>query len=150
MNQVKYLIYASLLFIGLFITFLFYSLLPKGSQQESITTNEERNSVVMPLTPGKAIFQQNCQSCHALDKKLSGPALRGVLERGPWVTRGNIYKWIHNPAAFIPTTPYTKALQAEYGQIMPSFPQLSEKDIDAILEQISKDESSQSMPVALY
>lgn len=86
---------------------------------------------------GQQLFQQNCQSCHALNKKLSGPALAGFTERGPWTDMANVYKWVHNPAAFIPTTPYTKALQAEYGQIMPSFPQLSEKDIDAIVEFVS-------------
>jgi cytochrome c551/c552 len=85
---------------------------------------------------GKQLFQQNCQSCHALDKKMTGPALRGVTERGPWGDRKNLYAWIHNPAAFIPTTPYTKALQAEYGSIMSPFPQLSEKDIDAIINYI--------------
>lgn len=85
---------------------------------------------------GQQIFSQNCQSCHALDKKLSGPALRGVTGRGPWTDRANLHKWVHNPAAFIPTTPYTKALQAEFGQIMPSFPQLSDKDIDAIFDYI--------------
>jgi cytochrome c551/c552 len=85
---------------------------------------------------GKQLFQQNCQSCHALDKKMTGPALRGVTERGPWGDRKNLYAWIHNPPAFIPTTPYTKALQAEYGSIMSPFPQLSEKDIDAIINYI--------------
>ncbi len=85
---------------------------------------------------GKQLFQQNCQSCHAIDKKLTGPALRGVMERGPWADKKNLYDWIHNPAAFIPTTPYTKALQAEYGSIMPSFTQLTEKDIDAIITYI--------------
>lgn len=86
---------------------------------------------------GKTLFQQNCQSCHAINKKLTGPALAGVTERGPWTDRANLHKWVHNPAAFIPTTPYTKALQAEYGQIMPGFPQLSEKDIDAIIDYVS-------------
>ena len=51
---------------------------------------------------GKQLFQQNCQSCHALDKKLTGPALRDVSQRGPWGDRANLVKWIKNPAAFIP------------------------------------------------
>lgn len=87
---------------------------------------------------GKQLFQQNCQSCHAIDKKLTGPALRGVTERGPWTDKKNLYAWIHNPAAFIPTTQYTKDLQATYGSIMSAFPQLSEKDIDAIVGYIEK------------
>ena len=33
---------------------------------------------------GKQLFQQNCQTCHSLDKTLTGPALRGFTSRGPW------------------------------------------------------------------
>jgi cytochrome c551/c552 len=87
---------------------------------------------------GKQLFQANCQTCHAINKQLTGPALAGVETRGPWTERANLHKWVHNPAAFIPTTPYTKALQAQFGgQIMPSFPQLSEKDIDAIIDYVN-------------
>ena len=86
---------------------------------------------------GKQIFQQNCQTCHNLDKDGTGPHLRGVEERGPWAeSRANLHKWVHNPGAFIPTTPYTQALHNTFGQIMPSFPQLSEKEIDAIFDWI--------------
>ncbi len=72
--------------------------------------------------------------CHAIQKKLSGPALQAFWLRGPWTDPQNILRWIHNPAAFIPKTAYTKQLQAEYGQIMPSFPQLSEMDVFSIIE----------------
>jgi hypothetical protein len=60
-----------------------------------------------------------------------------VEERGPWAeSRQNLHKWVHNPGAFIPTTPYTQDLQKTYGQIMPSFPQLAEADIDKIFDYI--------------
>lgn len=86
---------------------------------------------------GKQLFQQNCQTCHAINKNLTGPALAGLTERGPWTDRANLYKWIHNPAAFIPTTAYTKELQQQYGgQIMPAFPQLTEQQIDAIVDYV--------------
>jgi mono/diheme cytochrome c family protein len=86
---------------------------------------------------GKTIFSSNCAQCHALDKSLTGPALRGVETRGPWTDRKELVKWVHNPAGYIPTTPYTQQLAAQYnGQIMPSFPQLSEKDITAIFDYI--------------
>ena len=88
---------------------------------------------------GKQIFQQNCASCHALDKVLSGPALRGVTSRGPWAEdKQNIHKWVHAPAAFMATDPYTQGLQKQFGSIMPNFPesQLSDKDIDAIINYI--------------
>lgn len=88
---------------------------------------------------GKAIFSANCATCHALDKTLTGPALRGVNERGPWTNRAELVKWVHNPGGYIPTTEYTKNLAAQFnGQIMPSFPQLSEKEISAIFDWIAK------------
>lgn len=36
---------------------------------------------------GKAIFTDKCARCHTLDKKIKGPALRGVTKRHPekWV-----------------------------------------------------------------
>jgi mono/diheme cytochrome c family protein len=86
---------------------------------------------------GKQLFQANCQSCHALDKALTGPALRGFKTRGPWADQKELYKWVHNPAAYMASNPYTKGLQQQYGAIMSSFPQLSEKQIDAIAEYIS-------------
>ena len=139
MNQVKYLISASLILLCLLLGLLFYSLLPSENRvEQSQTESAEKTVTAAPPSPGQVIFQQNCQSCHALDKKLSGPSLRGVTERGPWTERKNIYRWIQNPGAFIPTTSYTVALQKEYGIIMPGFPQLSEKDIDEMINYISQ------------
>jgi mono/diheme cytochrome c family protein len=85
---------------------------------------------------GKQLFAANCQSCHALNKNLTGPALAGLTERGPWGDRKNLYAWIHNPAAFMANDPYTQGLKAQYGSLMPAFPQLSEKDIDAIVDYV--------------
>src|SRR5687767_8897400 len=87
---------------------------------------------------GKAIFNAQCATCHALDKNLTGPALRGVEGRGPWGDRKELVKWVHNPGGYIPTNPYTQQLAATYnGQVMPSFPQLSEADINAIFDYIN-------------
>ena len=86
---------------------------------------------------GKALFQQQCQSCHALDKNLTGPALRGFEARGPWTDRKNLYAWIHNPAAFMAKDPYTQGLKAQYGVIMQAFPDLTEPQIDAIADYIA-------------
>ncbi|RYZ00681.1 MAG: c-type cytochrome [Chitinophagaceae bacterium] len=86
---------------------------------------------------GKQLFQQNCQTCHALNKDLTGPALAGFKERGPWADQKEVYKWIHNPAAYMQGNPYTKALQQKYGAIMQAFPQLTEKQIDAITDYIA-------------
>jgi mono/diheme cytochrome c family protein len=87
---------------------------------------------------GKAIFNAQCATCHALDKSLTGPALRGVEGRGPWGDRKELVKWVHNPGGYIPTNPYTQDLAKQFnGQIMPSFPALSEADINAIFDYIN-------------
>jgi len=86
---------------------------------------------------GKQLFQQNCQTCHALDKELTGPPLRGFMSRGPWGEKQNIYDWVHNPAAFMQKDPYTQGLKAQYGVIMQAFPDLSDAQIDAIVEYVA-------------
>ena len=82
---------------------------------------------------GKALFSQNCASCHAVNKKLTGPALAGVEDR--WSDKKNLYAWIKNSAAFLKTgDPYANKLYNEYNKTaMNLFPNLTDKDIDAIL-----------------
>ncbi len=85
---------------------------------------------------GKQLFQQNCQSCHALDKVINGPPLRGFQDRGPWADREELYKWVKNPAKYMAGDPYTKGLQQQYGSIMQAFPALTDKQIDAIADYV--------------
>jgi hypothetical protein len=83
---------------------------------------------------GEQLFKQNCASCHAIDKDITGPGLGGVLNRGPWAEdKKNLYQWIHNPPGFMAKDPYTQGLKAKYGVMMPGFPQLKENEIDAIV-----------------
>jgi len=86
---------------------------------------------------GKQLFQSHCQTCHSLDKNLTGPALRGFLERGPWADKANLYAWIHNPAGFMAKDPYTQGLKQQFGVIMQAFPDLTTKQIDAIADYVA-------------
>ncbi len=92
------------------------------------------------LKMGEQIFQQNCASCHSYDKQLSGPAMSAVEGRGPWNSRERLFKFTRNPAAFLPRTCYTKLQQRQYGQIMPSFPQLSDNDLNTIYDYIKNED----------
>jgi hypothetical protein len=86
---------------------------------------------------GEQLFKQNCASCHAIDKVITGPALGGVLNRGPWASDKNkLYEWVHNPSGFMSKDDYTKGLKATYGVMMTPFPQLSTKEIDAIMDYV--------------
>jgi len=85
---------------------------------------------------GKALFQANCASCHAINKQLTGPALAGVEDR--WSNKANLYAWIKNNQAFLKTgDKYANDLYNQYNKTaMNLFTNLEDKDIDAILTYI--------------
>ncbi len=97
---------------------------------------------------GKQLFSQNCASCHAVNKRLTGPALAGLESRGPWGDKKNLYAWIHNPPAFMKTNEYAQSLQKEYQTMMTPFPGLSEKDIDAIVGYVNKEAAAAATKTA--
>ncbi|MDE3251655.1 MAG: c-type cytochrome [Bacteroidota bacterium] len=82
---------------------------------------------------GKTLFQTNCASCHAVHKKVTGPALAGVEDR--WPDKAKLHAWIKNNAAVLKSgDKYANDLYLEYNKTaMNLFPTLSDKDIDAIL-----------------
>lgn len=104
------------------------------SETTTITTSAKKE---VKNVAGKNLFQNNCQTCHALNKNLTGPALAGVENRGPWGERKNLVKWVKNPATMIAENGYAKDLVKQYnGQVMPSFPQLSDEQIGNIFDYI--------------
>ena len=95
---------------------------------------------------GQQLFMSNCASCHSPFKVVTGPALKGFEDRGPWSDRKELYAWIHNPAAFMAGNKYTQDLKTQMGAMMTGFPQLNEKDIDAIADYINKAEPPTTTP----
>ena len=104
-------------------------------------------SVAAFAQDGRTLFVANCASCHAVNKKLTGPALAGVESR--WPDRGKIHDWVHNSTKVIQSgDPYAVSLFNEYNKTqMTAFPQLAAKDIDAILDYV-KTEAGKSAAVA--
>lgn len=85
---------------------------------------------------GKALFQANCAQCHNPIKVITGPALKGVTQR---VTdRKLLHDWIHNNTQVLASgNPYFNNLYNQYGKApMNTFPGLSDKEIDAILNYV--------------
>jgi mono/diheme cytochrome c family protein len=84
------------------------------------------------IAKGKSLFNANCASCHKLNKKLIGPALRGVSAK---YDKEWLYSWIKNSAALIKSgDDQAVAIYEEYNKVaMNAFPQLSNEDIDNIL-----------------
>lgn len=87
---------------------------------------------------GAKLFKANCAVCHALtDQKLTGPGLAGVFDRAP---KGDwLHRWILNNEKLIKAgDPYAVKIFNENGKAaMTVFEgQLSDKDVDAILDYI--------------
>ena len=87
---------------------------------------------------GKQLFNQNCAACHALDRKMTGPALANVetrLMEEEGLDKEWFYSWIKNSAGMIAAgDPYAVRIYNEYNQAaMTAFPTLSNEDIDDIL-----------------
>ena len=84
------------------------------------------------IAKGKSLFNANCASCHKLNKKLVGPALKGVSAK---YDKEWLYSWIKNSAALIKSgDDQAVAIYEEYNKVaMNAFPQLSNEDIDNIL-----------------
>jgi len=85
---------------------------------------------------GKTLFTTNCASCHAVDKKLTGPALKGVEDR--WPDKKKLHAWIKNNQAVLKSgDKYANDLYNQFNKInMQVFPNLADADIDAILKYI--------------
>lgn len=87
---------------------------------------------------GKQLFNQNCAACHALNRKMTGPALANVetrLYEEEGLEKEWLYSWIKNSAGMIASgDAYANKIYNEYNQAaMTAFPTLSNEDIDNIL-----------------
>uniref|UniRef100_UPI0040494C3A c-type cytochrome n=1 Tax=Flavobacterium sp. TaxID=239 RepID=UPI0040494C3A len=88
---------------------------------------------------GKALFNSNCAACHNLDRPMTGPALRGVVDKyegdKEW-----LYKWIRNSSGLIKSgDERANKIFNEYKQsVMTLFPQLTDENIEDILAYTSE------------
>ena len=79
---------------------------------------------------GKALYQANCASCHALKKNLTGPALLGFGERFPMHL---LALHLKNPKQARKKSAYLRALYQQYNNMdCMRFPDLSENELKAI------------------
>ena len=84
---------------------------------------------------GKAVFQQNCVSCHALQIRVLGPALHNVSDRR---SEAWIIKFVHSSQTLIKSGDVAAVnLFTQFNQIiMPDHPNLSDQDIKNIISYI--------------
>ncbi len=126
------------------IIFLLFSI-SLYSQEEAVAENaevaaEEGTADASAGDPakGKSLFNQNCAACHALNRKMTGPALANVeskLAEEEGLDKEWLYAWIKNSPGMIKSgDAYSVKIYNEYNQAaMTAFPTLSDQDIDDIL-----------------
>ncbi len=99
------------------------------------------------IAAGKSIFNANCRTCHRLDQKNVGPALRGVTDRHSidWTKR-----FIKNSQALIASgDAEAVAIYNEYNQLaMPAHEFLSDDDLLNLLAYIEYGDKADASAVA--
>ncbi|WP_419869205.1 c-type cytochrome [Chryseobacterium sp. CT-SW4] len=87
---------------------------------------------------GEKLFKANCTACHALDKQVIGPPLKGVVakvQEEAGLGTDWLHKWIKDNKALRESgDKYANKIFEDYNKTeMQQFPNLSDQDIDDIL-----------------
>ncbi|PCE63221.1 c-type cytochrome [Sediminicola luteus] len=124
--------FSNVLGVSLVVFLLFSSMVFAQDEAAAEGAAAEVAATGGDVANGKKLFKQNCAACHALDRKMTGPALAGISEKRE---REWLYQWIKNSPAMIKAgDPDAVAIYNEYNQAaMTPFPTLSNQDIDDIL-----------------
>ena len=118
---------------GVYILALTAMLAACGSNSERTSTASATQPDAPVNEKGAQLFKINCQQCHLLAKDFAAPALAGAEKR--WENKALLYDFVRNSAAVIEKNKYAADLFEKWKQApMLPFPQLSNEDIDAILE----------------
>ncbi|UTW64573.1 c-type cytochrome [bacterium SCSIO 12741] len=85
------------------------------------------------MTPGE-LFRSYCASCHRVDIKMIGPALKGA--KGRWEDEKLMVEFIHNSSDFVakyPNHAYANKLYEEYNRSLMSERSLTDAQILSIM-----------------
>lgn len=103
------------------------------------------------LDAGKKLFDNNCASCHRIDKDLTGPALAHVVKRLVPSDEGShidLYGFTKNCSKAILETPYFCALYEQWGKTpMNVFPLLTDQDLDMLYAYIENESDRLQLPI---
>jgi mono/diheme cytochrome c family protein len=97
------------------------------------------------IKAGETLFNANCKACHAVKRKLVGPALAGVQDRAPSIDW--IIDFVHNSSAVISSgDEYAVKLYNEYNKTqMTAFTSLKDEDILNILAYVKSEAAKEDV-----
>lgn len=125
--------------LGLWLVLILFSV---TSQAQEISSDPA------VIKEGESLFNANCKSCHAVKRKLIGPALADVENRAPSIQW--LKEWIRNPAKVIASgDEYANKIYNEYQKTqMTAFTYFKDEQIMSILAYIKSEASKSDAPVA--
>ncbi|MFM7628373.1 MAG: PQQ-dependent sugar dehydrogenase [Algoriphagus sp.] len=115
----------------LFLSLVFFTFLLVSCSPEKKEFGTDISTEASQISKGKQLFEQHCSSCHRFDQDAIGPNLSGLTRQ---VESSWIRAFIKNPGAVLANKdPRALALLEKYRTEMPSYPQLQEGELEALL-----------------
>ncbi|OAB80552.1 c-type cytochrome [Cochleicola gelatinilyticus] len=128
----------SLLSLAILLTFsTFMHAQDVEAPAENTAVEANADGAAGDVAAGEALFKANCAACHKLDRKATGPALRGVADK---YDREWLYDWVKNSQGLIASgdAQAIKIFEENNKSVMTAFPALSNTDIDNVLAYTSQ------------
>lgn len=98
------------------------------------TTESGADAPALDIELGKKLYNNNCASCHFIDKDMTGPALKGARER--WIENSseeNFYKWVKNSQSLVKAgESYANQLFNDWNNSVMPAQNVTDSDIDNI------------------
>jgi mono/diheme cytochrome c family protein len=97
---------------------------------------ESVDSLPKKISAGKILYLKKCASCHGVFTSNDGAlqTLAGIESK--WPDKKELFAFIRNPEQVMKTNSYVKELRKKYGSTMTSFPDMTDDEIQAILDYI--------------
>ncbi|MFM9944566.1 MAG: cytochrome c oxidase subunit II transmembrane domain-containing protein [Bacteroidia bacterium] len=131
----------------LFITsaFLLFSTVNAAAIKESISGKAVDDATI---AAGKTIFEGKCQSCHAIDRKMVGPALKDVHKRRKFEW---LVKWIGNNEALRKSgdKDAIEVWEKNNKAVMSNFADLKEDEMASLIMYIEDASAGGGAPIAV-
>jgi mono/diheme cytochrome c family protein len=133
MSAILYLVVGGLIYLG-------FKKLPQGKDavdpETSVVYDKRNDSLTISQLNGKNLYYKKCISCHGSFRKNDGPWLSLAGLESQWPDKSELYAFIRNPAEVMSRNAYARNLKEKWGSMMTSFPELTDEEIQAILDYI--------------
>jgi mono/diheme cytochrome c family protein len=97
----------------------------------SLTAAHAQPADAAQYAAGEKLFKGNCASCHKVDTKMTGPALKGA--KAKWEGKGDLYAWVKNSQAYLKTgNEMAVKIWEEYKPVVMTPVSLTNEEIDAV------------------